>query len=205
MSDHTLNPMSMESDSFGERLRLGEERDRARADVSRLQAEIAALTAELEQADALAKLFQSQRDTECARAEQAEQEIDRLREELHYCKGTCDLAMKHRDIAEAEVAKHRELIEKAQQAGCNNSEGTMTYVIPDNERAVLHAVMRQAEIDLKSAHAEICKLQNLDSSKHEWPHWSTQANSLRWFDAIREKFPAPPDPGRLVPPHGSGP
>lgn len=81
----------------------------------------------------------------------------------------------------------------------------MTYVIPDNERLVLHAVMRQAESDLKSAHAEICKLQNLDPAKHTWPAWTPQANSLRWFDAIREKFPAPHDPGRPVPHHGSGP
>lgn len=67
----------------------------------------------------------------------------------------------------------------------------MTYRVSDNERTVLHEVMRQAEHDLKSAHAEICKLQNLDLAKHEWPEWSSQANSLRWFDAIREKFPAP--------------
>ena len=91
MSDHTLNPMSMESDSFGERLRLGEERDRARADVSRLQAEIAVLT---ERNWLLDRLILELRA-----------EIDRLREELHYCKGTCDLAMKHRDIAEAEVKR----------------------------------------------------------------------------------------------------
>jgi len=81
----------------------------------------------------------------------------------------------------------------------------MTYIISDNERAVLHAVMHQAESDLKSAHAEICKLQNLDPAKHQWPEWSPQANSLRWFVAIREKFPAPPDHGRPVPHHGSGP
>ena len=34
---------------------------------------------------------------------EAADEIERLREELHYCNGTCDLAMKHRDIAEAKV------------------------------------------------------------------------------------------------------
>lgn len=38
----------------------------------------------------------------------------------------------------------------------------MTHVISDNERTVLHAVMRQAESDLRLAHAEICKLQGLD-------------------------------------------
>jgi hypothetical protein len=81
----------------------------------------------------------------------------------------------------------------------------MTHVISDNERAVLHAVMRQAESDLKLAHAEICKLQSLDPEKHEWPEWSPQANTLRWFESIRQKFPASPDPGRPVPHHGSGP
>lgn len=30
-------------------------------------------------------------------------EIERLSEDLHYTRGTCDLAMKHRDIAEAQL------------------------------------------------------------------------------------------------------
>jgi hypothetical protein len=34
-------------------------------------------------------------------------EIVRLREELHYLRGTCDLAMKHRDAAEAENGRLR--------------------------------------------------------------------------------------------------
>jgi len=38
---------------------------------------------------------------------EAADEIERLREELHYCNGTCDLAMKHRDIAEAEIGRLR--------------------------------------------------------------------------------------------------
>lgn len=63
----------------------------------------------------------------------------------------------------------------------------MTHV-PQNEREALAAVMTQAENDLKSAHAEICKLQGLDPDKHTWPEWSPQANSLRWFQAIRSKF-----------------
>jgi hypothetical protein len=60
--------------------------------------------------------------------------------------------------------------------------------LPDTEQAALADVMRQAESDLKSAHAEICKLQGLDPAKHDWPAWSSQANTLRWFSAIREKF-----------------
>jgi hypothetical protein len=32
-------------------------------------------------------------------------EIERLQDEAHYAKGTCDLAMKHRDEAEAEVER----------------------------------------------------------------------------------------------------
>lgn len=32
-------------------------------------------------------------------------EIDELKTALHYCNGTCDLAMKHRDVAEAEVKR----------------------------------------------------------------------------------------------------
>ena len=36
-------------------------------------------------------------------------ERNRLREELHFCNGTCDLAMKHRDIAEADARRYRRL------------------------------------------------------------------------------------------------
>jgi chromosome segregation ATPase len=34
-------------------------------------------------------------------------EIERLTEQLHYANGTCDLAMKHRDAAEAEIERLR--------------------------------------------------------------------------------------------------
>jgi hypothetical protein len=61
-------------------------------------------------------------------------------------------------------------------------------LIPNTEREALAEVMLQAESDLKSAHAEICKLQGLDAAKHDWPEWTPQANSIRWFKAIREKF-----------------
>ena len=60
--------------------------------------------------------------------------------------------------------------------------------IPDTERETLQVVMRQLETDLKGAHAEIVKLQGGDPEKYTWPEWSPQANSLRWFDAIRAKF-----------------
>lgn len=60
--------------------------------------------------------------------------------------------------------------------------------IPDTEREALDAVMTQAEHDLKSAHAELCKLQGIDASRNTWPDWSPQANSIRWFKAIRERF-----------------
>lgn len=55
-------------------------------------------------------------------------------------------------------------------------------------RESLAAVMRQAETDLASAHAEICKLQGLDPAAHSWPEWSPQANSLRWFAELRNSF-----------------
>lgn len=60
--------------------------------------------------------------------------------------------------------------------------------IPSDLKEALASVMRQSESDLASAHAEICKLQGLDPATHSWPEWSPQANSLRWFAAIREKF-----------------
>jgi len=60
--------------------------------------------------------------------------------------------------------------------------------IPATERETLRVVMEQAQSDLKSAHAEIVKLQGGDPDKHDWPEWSPQANTLRWFKAIRQKF-----------------
>ena len=56
------------------------------------------------------------------------------------------------------------------------------------EREALAAVMNQTEADLKSAHEEICKLQGLDPAEHTWPEWSPQANTLRWFNALRDQF-----------------
>jgi hypothetical protein len=46
----------------------------------------------------------------------------------------------------------------------------------------------QVESDLKSAHEQICKLQNLDPATNSWPDWSPQANTLRWLPAVREKL-----------------
>lgn len=60
--------------------------------------------------------------------------------------------------------------------------------IPENERNALAEVMRQAENDLKSAHAVICQLQHVDPGKSNWPEWSPQANTIRWFAAIRDHF-----------------
>lgn len=53
---------------------------------------------------------------------------------------------------------------------------------------VVRDIMAQAERDLKSAHAEICKLQGLDPATHNWPDWTPQANTLRWFGEIRKRF-----------------
>ena len=50
------------------------------------------------------------RDT-CARAEQAERERDEAREALHYANGTAELAMKHRDTAEARVKELEEALD----------------------------------------------------------------------------------------------
>lgn len=49
---------------------------------------------------------------------------------------------------------------------------------------LLKSVFGQFRADLKSAHAEICKLQGLDPETHTWPEWSPQANTLRWLDEI---------------------
>lgn len=66
-------------------------------------------------------------------------------------------------------------------------------LIPNTEREALSSLMAQTESDLKSAHAEICKLAKLDPATHSWPEWSPQANTLRWISAMREKFGMQPD------------
>lgn len=50
---------------------------------------------------------------------------------------------------------------------------------------LLTLVMDQCEADFKAIHSEICKLQGLDPVTHDWPEWSTIANTKRWFDEIR--------------------
>jgi hypothetical protein len=61
-------------------------------------------------------------------------------------------------------------------------------IVPDTERDALAMVMRQTERDLGTAHEQICHLQGLNPAEQAWPEWSPQANTLRWFAAIREKF-----------------
>lgn len=70
----------------------------------------------------------------------------------------------------------------------HDGKETIAMIIPQTEHEALDAVMRQTEADLASAHAEICVLQGLEPSTHSWPEWSPQANTLRWFAAIRERF-----------------
>lgn len=85
--------------------------------------------------------------------------------------------MVHADAEDAET-----------RSGQLGSEELTAIQLPETERDALEQVMRQAQDDLASAHAEICKLQGIDPVTHRWPDWSPQANTLRWFAAIREKF-----------------
>lgn len=55
-------------------------------------------------------------------------------------------------------------------------------------KEALGLVMDQSEADMKTAHEAICKLQGLDPAKHDWPEWSPQANSRRWFLELRLRF-----------------
>lgn len=67
--------------------------------------------------------------------------------------------------------------------------------------------------DLNQAHDVICKLQGLDPEKHDWPEWSPQANTIRWFEELFARklakteawtlFPSE-DKARPVRPHRSG-
>lgn len=61
-------------------------------------------------------------------------------------------------------------------------------IIPTTERVALRLLMAQYESDLKSAHAEISKLQGIDPKGHTWPEWTPQANTLRWIAEMRRKF-----------------
>ena len=69
-------------------------------------------------------------------------------------------------------------------------------------RDALRDVMYQAENDLASAHAEIIKLQGKDPKDYTWPEWSPQANTLRWFAQIRQRFSIA-DPRGHNPTHSS--
>ena len=53
--------------------------------------------------------------------------------------------------------------------------------------ADLALVMGQAEIDYAAAHKVICELQKIDPATSTWPEWTTIANSIRWFERLREK------------------
>lgn len=57
-----------------------------------------------------------------------------------------------------------------------------------NAVIILARVMAQAESDLKSAQAEIAKLNGLEPGTTEWPAWTPQANTLRWFKMLRQQF-----------------
>lgn len=60
--------------------------------------------------------------------------------------------------------------------------------MPTTEREALGMLMSMTAGDLKSAHAEIVKLQGGDPAKYDWPEWTPQANTLRWIAAVKEKF-----------------
>jgi len=58
----------------------------------------------------------------------------------------------------------------------------------EKAKLTLHDVMTQAELDLRSAHVEIVKLQGGDPATHDWPEWSSPANTIRWFASIRKEL-----------------
>lgn len=58
---------------------------------------------------------------------------------------------------------------------------------------LLKTIADQVECDLNAAHAEICKLQGIDPAKHDWPKWSSPANTIGWLRALA----ATPDAGAL--------
>jgi hypothetical protein len=58
----------------------------------------------------------------------------------------------------------------------------------EKTKNTLRDVMIQTELDLRSAHAEIVKLQGGDPAKLDWPEWSSQANTIRWFAKLRREF-----------------
>ncbi len=51
----------------------------------------------------------------------------------------------------------------------------------------LRLALEQSCKDLNQAHDEICKLQNIDPEKHDWPEWSPQANTIRWAENLLNK------------------
>ena len=53
--------------------------------------------------------------------------------------------------------------------------------------------------DLNQAHDEICKLQGLDPTTHDWPEWTPQANSIRIAEKMLRKKLAKTDQWTLFP------
>lgn len=62
---------------------------------------------------------------------------------------------------------------------------------------LLRRVMAQVESDFASAHASICMLQGVNPATRTWPEWSPQANTLRWFEQIRQRIAPSPEAAAL--------
>lgn len=53
----------------------------------------------------------------------------------------------------------------------------------------LESALEQACQDLNAAHDKIVQLQDdeADVRKHDWPEWSSPANTIRWAEDLLEK------------------
>jgi hypothetical protein len=51
----------------------------------------------------------------------------------------------------------------------------------------LEGMVEQICADLNGAHGEICKLQDIDPEKFDWPAWTPQANSIRAAEKVLGK------------------
>lgn len=85
------------------------------ADIDFLNEKIAAAERERDEVRRLATAVDLQRQEFYWRAERAEVDLATVSEQLHYANGTCELAMKHRDSAEAELAAAREALAAVQK------------------------------------------------------------------------------------------
>lgn len=87
------------------------------------------------------------------------------------------------------------------------SSDTEQQVHPSQERIQeLESALKQACLDLNAAHDKIVQLQDEDADvrNHDWPEWSSPANTIRWAEELLETRLAKTENWTLYPSKAEG-